>query len=411
MTSIAPPASAAPDIAPPETSDDVSSIVAPTSDGPARRKRSREKPAAAAKLTPSPNRTGPTDINDPAVRLEAKRALIWLGMAALIALAVVLAQPLLVVFGGMVFGALVDGGARLLGRVLPIKRIWRVGIVLLLAAAFLVWFVNYAGNQIADQAALLPDMLRGQMLHMVKWLQHHGMLVNAAFMQRVTEQALGGVSQLTGMVGGLIGAVTTLLLIVVLGIYFAIDPHPYRRGLAWMLPREARGFFEEALTAMGHSLRRLLAGRLLGMTLEGLTIGLALEFRGVPLASLLGLITGLLAFLPNIGAPISGLLMVLVGFSGGKSMGLYCIGVYVVVQGIDGNVIVPMVAKRAADLAPALVLAMQLMMGALFGILGLALADPLLAMIKVLLEALAKQRQLHAPPDEGEPGQKGVTGA
>ena len=343
------------------------------------------------------------------MRLEAKRALIWLGMAALIALAVVLAQPLLVVFGGMVFGALVDGGARLLGRVLPIRRIWRVVIVLLLSAAFLAWFVNYAGNQIADQAAALPETLRGQLMHGMKWLQRHGMLINAAFVQRLTEQALGGVSQLTGMVGGLIGGVATLFLIVVLGIYFAIDPHPYRRGLAWMLPREARGFFEEALTAMGYSLRRLLAGRLLGMTLEGLTIDLALEFYGVPMASLLGLITGLLAFLPNIGAPISGLLMVLVGFSGGKSMGLYCIGVYVVVQGIDGNVIVPMVAKRAADLAPALVLAMQLMMGALFGILGLALADPLLAMIKVLLEALAKQRQLHAPPDEA--GQEGTPGA
>ena len=358
------------------------------------RRRATAKPAAA----PLPaNRAGPSDFSDPAVRLEAKRALIWLGMAALIALAVVLAEPLLVVFGGMVFGALVDGGARLLGRVLPIGRLWRVGIVLLLTAAFLVWFVDYAGNQIADQAAMLPETLRGQLLHLVKWLQRHGLLMNAAFMQRLTEQALGGVSQITGVVGGLIGGVTTLLLIVVLGIYFAIDPHPYRRGLAWMLPREARGFFEDTLTVMGHSLRRLLAGRLLGMTLEGLTIGFALELYGVPLASLLGLIAGLLAFLPNIGAPISGLLMVLVGFSGGKSMGLYCIGVYVVVQGIDGNVIVPMVAKRAADLAPALVLAMQLMMGALFGILGLALADPLLAMLKVLLERLAQQREDRNP--------------
>ena len=374
---------------------------------PARR-RSRPKPVAA----PLPaNRAGPVDFSDPVVRQEAKRAMVWLGMAALISLAVVLAQPLLVVFGGMVFGALVDGGARLLGRILPIGRSWRVGLVLLFTASFIGWFVIFAGNEIADQAAMLPETLRGQMLHLVKWLQHHGLLMNAAFMQRLTEQALGGVSQITGVVGGLIGGVTTLLLIVVLGIYFAIDPHPYRRGLGWMLPREARGFFEEALIAMGHSMRRLLAGRLLGMTVEGLTIGLALEFRGVPLASLLGLITGLLAFLPNIGAPISGMLMILVGFSGGKAMGVYCIGVYVVVQGIDGNVIVPLVAKRAADLAPALVLAMQLMMGALFGILGLALADPLLAMLKILLERLAQQRETRNPANpldltpSGEPAQ------
>ncbi|MCP6362647.1 AI-2E family transporter, partial [Klebsiella pneumoniae] len=86
------------------------------------------------------------------------------------------------------------------------------------------------------------------------------------------------------------------------------------------------------------------------------------------MAALLGLIAGVLAFLPNIGAAISGTLIILVGFSGGVNMGLYCMGVYSVVLGIEGNVIVPLVAKKAADLAPALVLAMQLIMGVLFGL-------------------------------------------
>ena len=100
----------------------------------------------------------------------------------------------------------------------------------------------------------------------------------------------------------------------------------------------------------------------------------------------LGLLTGLLAFLPNIGAPISGTLMVLVGFSVSTNTGLFCMVVYAVVQTVDGNIIVPMVAKRTADLAPALVLGMQLIMGTLFGILGLMLADPMVAMMKVALE-------------------------
>jgi predicted PurR-regulated permease PerM len=210
--------------------------------------------------------------------------------------------------------------------------------------------------------------------------------VDPKIVANLENQALGGVSQITGVVGGLIGGATTLFLILVLGIYFAVDPAPYQRGLAWMLPRHMRGHFEETLGHMGYSLRRLLMGRLIGMTIEGVSIGVALGIYGVPMAALLGLIAGMLAFLPNIGAPISGLLMVLVGFSGGPHMAFYCIGVYVVVQTIDGNIIVPMVAKRAADLAPALVLAMQLVMGVLFGIIGLALADPMLAMLKVLLE-------------------------
>jgi predicted PurR-regulated permease PerM len=342
-------------------------------------------------------RAGPTDINDPAVREEAKKALIWLGIAGLMGLAVVLAQPLMVVFGGMVFGALLDGGARLLGRVLPIGRVWRVVIVLLLAVAFSIWFLAYAGGQIAEQAAALPATLQAQAMKLLRWAEHRGLAVNARMIQNLTEQAISSVGQLTGVVGGLIGGATTLFLILVLGIYFAIDPQPYQRGLAWMLPNESRGMFETMFVQMGETMRRLLFGRVIGMVVEGASVGLALEVYGVPMAALLGLLTGVLAFLPNIGAPISGLLMVLVGFSGGTNMGLYCIGVYVVVQGIDGNVIVPMVAKKTADLAPALVLAMQLIMGVLFGIVGLALADPMLAMLKVLLERLAARGN---PPED-----------
>ena len=352
---------------------------------------------------PSPHIAGPTDIADPQVRLEAKRALVWIGIAAGIALLVVLANPLLVVFGGMVFGGFIDGGARLLGKLAPTPRILRVAIVLLAAVGFLFWFVLYAGSAIADQAAALPATLGAQALKIIHWGARHGMAITPHLQQNLTDQALAGATQLTGFVGGLIGGATTLFLIVVLGVYFAIDPHPYQRGLAWLLPSESRDFFEVTFADMGHTMRRLLLGRLIGMIVEGVTIGFALAMYGVPLSGVLGLIAGLLAFLPNIGAPISGLLMLLVGLSGGTHMALYCIGVYVVVQGVDGNIIVPMVAKRTADLAPALVLGMQLVMGVLFGILGLALADPMLAMLKVLLERLAGRRAVDGGPLPIEP--------
>jgi putative permease len=99
-------------------------------------------PARTRKPAPPPveiSDAGPTDFADPATRREVKRAAVWIGIAALVVLTVFLAQPLLVIFGGMVFAATIDGGARLLGRVLPIGRGWRVGIVLLLAVLFAVW--------------------------------------------------------------------------------------------------------------------------------------------------------------------------------------------------------------------------------------------------------------------------------
>ena len=356
------------------------------------------KPAPRATGKTSLKRAGPSDISDPMVRSEARKAFIWIGMAALFVLAILMAQPILVIFGGMVFGAMVDGGARLLGRALPIGRAWRVGIVMLLTAAFLVWVAMFAGSQIAAQAAALPKTIESQALRVVAWLAAHGIVIDVADVKGYLQQAIGGVSYLTRAVGGLIGALTTLFLIIVLGIYFAAEPRLYQRGLAWMLPTGSRAYFHETVDIMGKSLRRLLAGRLLGMALEGVCTWILLSIYGVPMAALLGLLTGLLAFLPNIGAPISGALMILVGFSGGTDMGIYCIVVYIVVQTVDGNIIVPMVAKKTVDLAPALVLGAQLIMGALFGILGLALADPLVALIKIALERQSARNDARETP-------------
>jgi len=359
----------------------------------AARTRTRKTAAAPASAAAEQHHAGPTDIADPLMRHEAKRAFVWIGMASLVLLTAYMAQPLLVIFGGLVFAAMIDGGARLLGRVVPLGRGLRVTIVLLAGVAFLIWTAIFAGSQIAQQAAELPAIIETQTLRLLEWAKVQGVHVDLNSFQGLAEKALGGVSQLTSAVGGLIGGLTTLFLIVVLGIYIAAEPRLYQRGIAWMMPERERDHFHGTAARMGKSLRMLMFGRLLGMVVEGIGTWVMLALYGVPMAALLGLLTGLLAFLPNIGAPISGLLMVLVGFSGGTEMGLYCIFVYVVVQTVDGNIIVPMVAKKTVDLAPALVLGAQLVMGALFGILGLALADPLVAMIKIMLERQSERNE------------------
>ncbi len=334
---------------------------------------------------------GPTDIRDDIVRKEAKKAAVWIGMVAFVALAVFLAQPLLVIFGGVVFAALIDGGQRLLRRVLPVGRGLRITIVLLCAVGLMVWLFMFAGNQIAEQAAQFPAIIQAQSQRLLDYAHTKGLLVGEPDFSKLAEQAIGGVGPVTQALGGILGGFTTAFLIMILGIYFVLEPDIYQRGLAWMLPESTRENWHGTAHRMGRSLRMLLFGRLIGMATEGVATWIALALYGVPMAALLGILTGLLAFLPNIGAPISGLLMVLVGFSGGTTMGIYCIAVYLVVQTVDGNIIVPMVAKRTADLAPALVLGAQLIFGVMFGILGLALADPLVAMLKIALERQAER--------------------
>lgn len=340
--------------------------------------------------------SSPTQIANPRLRYEAKKALVWALVIGFVALTVLLAQSLLVIFGAMVFACMIDGGARLLGRALKIGRGWRVAIVLLLTVAFFVWLSMFAGSQISRQAAQFPDLVGRQLGLFFAWLQGQGFAVGQIDVRALVENLGSGFGTVTRAIGGIVGALTTVVLIVIIGIYLAIDPRLYERGFAWMVPQQQRGQVAKTLGLMAFTMRRLLAGRLVGMVAEGVFTWALLAYGGtligigpVPMAALLGLITGLLAFIPNIGAIISGMLMVLVGFSGGTEMGLYTLFVYFLVQNFDGYILVPMIAKKTVDLAPALVLSAQLIFGVLFGLLGLALADPLLAMIKVGLERRA----------------------
>ena len=351
--------------------------------------------------------TSPSRIGDPRVRQEVARAIIWTGVVGLTVLAVYIARPLLVIFGALVFASMIDGGARLLGRLLPIGRTWRVGIVLLLTVLFLVWLVYFAGSTISQDAAEFPAIVEQQLGELLEYARRQGFAISQDQLQNFAGSIGSGISTLTRALGGIVGGLTTILLIGIIGIYIAIDPMLYERGVAWMLPRGRRDEFYITAARMGRTLRRLMAGRLLGMFVEGVFTYVLLAFGGqlfgidpVPMAALLAILTGLLAFVPNLGAIISGAFMVLVGFSGGTDMGLYTIFVYFFVQNFDGYIVIPMIAQKTVDLAPALVLAAQLIMGILFGILGLFLADPLLAMIKVALERRAEQNDVEARQQE-----------
>jgi len=355
-------------------------------------------------VEPHVERPGPAEFRDPIVRREMQKASVWLGIALLLVGIIVLAQPLLLIVGGAIFAVFLDGGVRLLGRYLPVPRGWRLLLVLLLGFGFIGWVVWFAGTTIGAQFEALREVVTAQFNRLVAFVASLGLMPKGQPTD-IGSQLLGGIGRLTSAVGSVIGAVTSVIAMIVIGIFLAAEPRIYDRGIAWMLPLRARAGFYRIAEHVGFTLRRLLFGRLVGMIFEGLFTWLMLSIGGVPMAALLGLVTGVLAFIPNIGAITSGVLMVAVGFSAGAHQGVYAIFVYFFVQNIDGYLVVPYIARRTVDLPPALVLAMQLLMGALLGILGVLFADPILATLKVVLVDLSKQRA-----DEGKEGPEVVSG-
>lgn len=348
-------------------------------------------------IEPHLERPGPAEFRDPLVRRELAKAAVWLGMALLIVGIIVLAQPLLLIVGGAIFAVFLDGGTRLLGRALPIARPWRLLVTIVLGFGFLAWVVYFAGTTIGAQFEILREVVTAQFERLMSFVGSLG-LVPQGPPQNIGAQLLGSVGRLTSAVGSAIGAATSVIAMIVIGIFLAAEPRIYDRGIAWMLPVRARAGFYRIAAHVGFTVRRLLFGRLVGMVFEGFFTWFMLEYVSqfvgvgpVPMAALLGLVTGVLAFIPNIGAITSGVLMVAVGFSAGPHQGVYAIFVYFFVQNIDGYLVVPYIARKTVDLPPALVLAMQLLMGALFGILGVLFADPILATLKVVLVDLSNQ--------------------
>ncbi|MGP1351909.1 MAG: AI-2E family transporter [Parasphingopyxis sp.] len=358
---------------------------------------------------PYDGKAGPAEVRDPVIRQELKRAIAWAMVAVAVILVWQLAQAILLIIAGIVFASLLDGGTKLLRPVIPFSRPLRLLIVVLLIVGGLAGIGWLAGIEIAAQAEQLRTTLSNQFQRLLTMLDDLGMTPGGTELTQIVREVLGSVGSLTSALGSAVSGIATLFLVMVIGLFIAIDPNIYDRGIQWMLPRGTRPEFRKTTTRMAKTLQRLLAGRVLGMVFEGFLTWLLLTIAGVPMALLLGILAGLLAFIPNIGAFITGVLMVAVGLSASPELGLYAFIIYLVVQTFDGYVVIPMVAKQTVDLPPALTLSAQILFAALFGIIGLALADPIVAMTKAALERRSEHNDEEDEEEQRRAAEAGAT--
>ena len=145
---------------------------------------------------PTVERPGPSDMSSKLVREEARKAAVWLGMALSIVVVVLLAQPILLIIRGMVFAIILDGGTRLLGRVLPIGRGWRLAIITIAGFGFIGWTFYFAGTTFAEQAGTLRVVVTEQANKLLAYVDSAGLLPEGG-LSNIGGQLLGGVGRLT----------------------------------------------------------------------------------------------------------------------------------------------------------------------------------------------------------------------
>ncbi|GGH31544.1 AI-2E family transporter [Alsobacter metallidurans] len=209
-----------------------------------------------------------------------------------------------------------------------------------------------------------------------------------------------------------LGAVTDLVLVIFGGVYLALDPKVYRRGVVMLFPAQAREHVDETMGVAGRALRLWLLGQLLAMVVTGALTWGALAMIGLPSAAALGLIAGLLEFIPLVG-PFAGAVPALLVASGmGLPAVLWTAAAFIAIQQVESNLIQPVVTRRSVAIPPALLLFAVIAFGALFGALGVLLAAPLAVVAFVAVKKLYVRETLgEATPVPGEKGAEHGSGA
>lgn len=330
--------------------------------------------------------------------------------AALVLLLWMLPEVPLLVFAAALLGVFLDAGARLLRRVLPVPHGAGVLLFLLLLLLLAAGVSVMAARPMADQLNELWQQVpvaadrASTMLSRYSWGQELLDRLKPGNM----ELPAGGGSTAFSAVGTTFGALANVVLVAFLGLYFALDPQLYRRGIERMVAPSLRPRARVLCEESAATLRGWLGAQMVSMAVVGVLTGVGLWLIGVPLAPVLGVIAALMAFIPTLGPVLAAIPAVLLGLADGLSGALWVIGVYVVVQSVESYLVTPYVQKRSVDLPEAATIIALVAFGLMFGFLGMLLATPMAALALMLVRRLYVEDYLEHEPAAEQPIQRPV---
>ena len=360
--------------------------------------------------------TGPADN-----RLQARNDLAWAisvgGAGVVLFVALLLftwyfAATLFLIFAGMLLGVALNAMSNLLGRVVRLPHSLRLTVVCLVVAGMLSGVLFLGGTTIAQQTTALSNTIKSQLVSVKAFLESNGVDTSLFDFGSLSSQSdtsapaapgpapthslpsagtiasSGGAifSQSLKLILGTASAVGNFFIVLFLGIAFATQPGVYRDGLLFMAPARHRGRAVAIIDRIGETLERWLIAQIITMVVVFLVTWIGLSIIGIQSSFILGIQAGLLAFIPTVGAILGGLIVVLASLASGWVAGLSAFVLFLGVHALESYVLTPIIQRQALDIPPATLFAFQILLGVVFGIWGLALALPLMAIAKVMID-------------------------
>jgi predicted PurR-regulated permease PerM len=322
------------------------------------------------------------------------------------------ASTLFLIFAGILLGVALNAVTNGLGRVVSLPHSLRLTIVCLALAGLLSGVIFLGGATIAQQATALSNTIKSQLVNVKTFLDRNG--IDTSYFDLGSSSASGAsstpetpgaapthplpspgalassggaiVSQTFKLLLGTVSAVGNFFIVLFLGLAFAAQPSVYRKGLLFMAPARHRARATVIVDRIGETLERWLMAQIITMFVVFLVTSIGLAIIGIPSSFILGIQAGLLAFIPTVGALLGGLIVVLASLASGWVAAASAFVLFLGVHALESYILTPMIQRQALDIPPATLFAFQILLGVVFGIWGLALALPSIAIAKVVID-------------------------
>lgn len=339
------------------------------------------------------------------------------------------AATLFLVFAGILLGVALTAMSHLLGKVMGGPHALRLALVCLVLAGLLSGIVFLGGSTIARQATVLSNTLKSQIATVKTFLEQHG--VDTSYLElgapataaattsdnpataaptpppglpknlpSAGALASGGgaiVSQTLKLLLGTVSAVGNFFIVLFLGLSFAAQPSVYRKGLLALAPKRHRTSVTVVVDRISDTLERWLIAQMITMAAVFLVTWIGLTIIGIDSSFILGIQAGLLAFIPTVGALMGGLIIVLASLASGWVAAASAFVLFLGVHALESYILTPIIQRQALDIPPATLFAFQILLGVVFGLWGLALALPVMAIVKVIITYLREDGEEREP--------------
>jgi predicted PurR-regulated permease PerM len=344
-----------------------------------------------------------TDAPDSQEARFVRRTLIVISLAAAVFLLWQVRTVVVLLFGAVMVATIFRAIADMLRKHLRLPSRLAVMFAVLLIVGVIALVVWLVGSQVSAQseqlATALPEAARiiDQRIAAIGL----GHPVERWMTTARSGSLIGG--NLTGVLSSATLTVASVLIVFFGGIFLAAQPRLYGIGTIKLVPAARRSLVAEAMDESDHALRLWLKGQLWAMVLIFAMTWLGLWLLGVQSSLVLGLISGLLEFIPYAGAITSSIPAIMVALVQGPELALWVVGLYVIVHHVEAYLIQPLIQQYAVEIPAVITLFALLAFGVLFGFLGVLLAAPLAVVSYVLVKRLYVIEALDTPtPIPGE---------